>query len=80
MKKVGAYEAKTHLSRLLDRVAKGEKVSISRKGVPIAMLVPASPVGKPSPVETIRKIRETRRGVELKGDSLKEMIRAGRRF
>lgn len=37
---VGAYEAKTHLPKLLDRVAKGEEIVITRNGVPVAKLVP----------------------------------------
>ena len=44
MKTVGAHEAKTHLSQLLDEVAKGETVTITRHGVPVASLVPASDV------------------------------------
>jgi prevent-host-death family protein len=37
---VNVYEAKTHLSRLLERAAAGERVVISRAGKPIADLVP----------------------------------------
>lgn len=40
MKTVGAYEAKTHLSQLLDDVAAGESITITRHGVPVARLVP----------------------------------------
>jgi prevent-host-death family protein len=36
---VNIHEAKTHLSRLLQRVAEGEEVTIARAGVPIARLV-----------------------------------------
>lgn len=41
---VNIHEAKTHLSRLLDRVAGGEEVTIAKAGKPVARLVP---VGKP---------------------------------
>lgn len=37
---VNIHQAKTHLSRLLQRVAAGEEVTIARSGVPIARLVP----------------------------------------
>ena len=37
---VNIHEAKTHLSRLLQRVAEGEEVTIARAGVPVARLVP----------------------------------------
>ena len=38
-KSVGVHEAKTHLSRLLDDVAGGEEVLITRRGEPVARLV-----------------------------------------
>lgn len=41
MKTVGAFEAKTHLSALLDRVERGEEVLITRRGRSVAKLVPA---------------------------------------
>ena len=34
------YEAKTHLSHLVDRVAKGQEITIAKSGVPLAKLVP----------------------------------------
>ncbi len=43
---VNVHEAKTHLSRLLARVERGEEVVISRSGKPVARLVPvAAPPG-----------------------------------
>ena len=41
--KVNIHQAKTHLSRILQRVAQGEEVTIARAGVPVARLVPAPP-------------------------------------
>jgi prevent-host-death family protein len=43
MPKYNAHEAKTHLSKLLERVAAGEEVIIAKSGVPVARLVPAAP-------------------------------------
>lgn len=40
-KSVGVHEAKTHLSRLLERVRRGEEVVITRRGEEVARLVPA---------------------------------------
>lgn len=40
---VNIHEAKTHLSRLLQRVAAGEEVTIARSGVPVARLVAVEP-------------------------------------
>lgn len=41
MRKVGTYEAKTHLPELLKAVETGETIVITRRGTPIAQLVPA---------------------------------------
>ena len=41
---VNVHEAKTHLSRLLERVASGEEVTIAKAGKPVAKLVPAQAV------------------------------------
>jgi prevent-host-death family protein len=43
---VNIHEAKTHLSRLLQRVAAGEEVTIARSGVPVARLVAVEPMKK----------------------------------
>jgi prevent-host-death family protein len=40
---VNIHEAKTHLSRLLQRVAAGEEVTIARSGIPVARLVAVEP-------------------------------------
>lgn len=40
---VNIHEAKTHLSKLLQRVALGEEITISKAGVPVARLVPVPP-------------------------------------
>jgi prevent-host-death family protein len=42
-KSVGVHEAKTHLSRLLEDVAAGEEVVITRRGEAVATLVPVQP-------------------------------------
>ena len=40
METVGAYHAKTHLPKLIDRVQKGERITITKHGVPVAVLQP----------------------------------------
>jgi prevent-host-death family protein len=47
---VNIHEAKTHLSRLLQRVAAGEEVTIARAGVPVAKLIAAGPGSKSRPM------------------------------
>ena len=41
-REVNTHEAKTHLSRLLRRVAAGEEITIANRGVPVARLIPVS--------------------------------------
>jgi prevent-host-death family protein len=40
---VNIHEAKTHFSRLIDRVIQGEEVVIAKAGLPVARLVPLPP-------------------------------------
>ncbi len=47
---VNIHEAKTHLSRLLQRVAGGEEITIARAGVPVARLVAVEPPRTPRPM------------------------------
>jgi prevent-host-death family protein len=77
---VGSYEAKTHLPALLDKVAKGERITITRRGVPIATLEPAGARGKQDIKNVIEQIKDSRRGRTTGGMSIREMIEEGRRY
>jgi len=44
---VNVHDAKTHLSKLLERVEKGEEVILARAGKPVAKLVPIVPARRP---------------------------------
>jgi len=78
MTEIGAYEAKTHLSELLARVAQGEQIVITKHGNPIAYLVPAGN-RRTAASEVIREIRQLRKGIRLKGFRLKALMSEGRR-
>ena len=56
MQIVGSGEAKTELPRLLDRVAQGETVTITKHGVPVARLVPVEEEVKPALRQVIEEI------------------------
>ena len=79
MRRIGAYEAKTHLPRLLDEVANGEAITITKHGVAIAVLGPASPQPTRTTHEAISGLRAFRRTHSLSGLSLRELIDEGRR-
>lgn len=75
---IGAYEAKTHLAALLDRVERGEALTITRNGRPVARLVPAGP----DPADAIRAAEELRRarvGLRLDGADWRAWRDEGRR-
>ncbi len=79
MKTIGAFEAKTHLSELLDLAALGERVTITRRGKPVAMLVPLTEDPALTPLEAAASLRALRSGVTLGGLELQELINEGRR-
>ncbi len=55
---VNVYQAKTQLSRLLDRAEAGEEIIITRNGRPVARLAPLRPARKPRKLGSLRgKIR-----------------------
>ncbi len=79
MRTVGAFEAKTHLSELLDDVARGERIAITKHGVPVAFLIPARTEHQDAS-GIIAAIRRVRRGVRLKGLKVRDLIDEGRRW
>ena len=64
MERVGAYEARTHLSKLLNRVARGESLTITRHGKPVAKLVPIAN-NRDRAREAAARIFERRRHLKL---------------
>lgn len=80
MKSVGAFEAKTHFSSLLERVSRGETIAITRRGVPTAILSPIDATRSEIAERAVRTIRETRAGVRPGKMTIREMIDEGRRF
>ena len=79
MKKVGAYEAKTHLPKLLERVTKGERITITKHGVPVAVLQPPESIRKAEPKQVIAELRKFRQKHSLKGLLIRDMIEEGRK-
>lgn len=79
MRSIGAYEAKTHLPRLLDDVAKGERITITKHGVPVAVLVPPGVVRDINIDAFMTRIREFREGNVLGDVTIRELIDEGRR-
>jgi prevent-host-death family protein len=80
MTSIGSFEAKTHLPELLDRVARGEKILITRRGEPVAMLVPPSREPGENVHAVIAQMKALRRGNTLGSGTIRELIEEGRRY
>ena len=79
VKSIGSFEAKTHLSRLIDEVQKGEEYVITKRGKPVAKLTPYSNQENVMKVEDILAQFDFIRN-RIKGKvSIKEYINEGRK-
>jgi len=76
---VGAFEAKTHLSELLEKVERGDRVVITRRGKPVAVLVSPEEIEGRQVAGVIEKIRELRERVRKPYVSARELRDAGRK-
>ena len=72
METVGAYQAKTHLPKLLERVRRGESVTITKHGRPVALLVPVAVDDEERAQRAADRIRSRRR--RLGGVPLAELV------
>lgn len=81
MRYVGAFEAKTHLSRLLDSVKQGETITITKRGQPVARLVPPEFQNQERAMAAVRNIRRLRREIGWSGtiDEILALRDEGRR-
>ena len=81
MESVGTFEAKTHLTRLLERVAKGERIVITNRGKAVAMLVPPEPGVRVDVAEVGREMLAYRDRVGRRlGGSFRELAHEGHRY
>ncbi len=82
MEFVGSFEAKTHLPRLLERVARGEEFTITKHGKPVARLVPTVTIPPKSDVRhVIEELKAFSKGNTLgEGVTTRDLIDEGRRF
>ena len=90
MTEIGAYEAKTHLPALLERVRKGERFVITKHGQPVAELRPVEEHDSERARKTVAEMRKRRRalaarGVRLRkvleeGESLRDLAHSGHRY
>lgn len=79
MEVVGSFEAKTHFSALLMRVERGEEIAITRRGKPVARLIPEPTPPSHTPAEILAAFKLNRKQHRLDGISWQELRDEGRR-
>lgn len=75
---VSAFDAKTHLSQLLHEVEKGRSITITRRGRPVARLIPATEENMASMDDILTELSTIRERVKGSCD-IKELINEGRK-
>lgn len=83
METVGAFEAKTHLSELLQRVEAGSEITITRHGKPVARLVPvvdAAGDAQQRRDRTVDELMKLRKKYSLGKLKAKDLIDEGRKY
>jgi prevent-host-death family protein len=78
MRHIGAYEAKTHLPRLLDEVEAGETITITKHGRPVAILAPARREREAAGAAA-RALIAFRQAHRLDGVRIRDLIDEGRK-
>jgi len=80
MREIGAYEAKTHLPKLLERVEKGERFVITRHGRAVAELVPVARRDSEQVRKAIEDLKVFQKTHSLGGLSVRQILKAGRKY
>ena len=77
---IGSFEAKTHLSQLLEDVQDGVEITITKRGKPIALLIPyRDQTKKMNRKDIINKFNEIRKSV-TGPVNIKDMVDEGRKY
>lgn len=77
--RVSVTEAKSKLSLLLNEVGRGGEVTITKRGVPVAKLVPAYPsFDREKARRAAAGLREASQGTRLGGIKIKDLVNEGR--
>jgi len=76
----GLFEAKTHLSELVQRAEKGEEIVLTRHGAPVARLVAAQPEGKLDAAAWVARGRNLAKVPLPPGMTIRDLIHSGRKY
>lgn len=78
MDRIGIYDAKARLSELIDAVAAGGEVVITKRGKPVARLVAPEAPRKSSPARAAKRIRALCERLNIRRVNIRELIDEGR--
>jgi prevent-host-death family protein len=78
MDRIGIYDAKANLSQLIDEVSAGGEGVITRRGRPVARLVPPEAPRKISPARAAKRIRALCERLNIRRVKIRELIEEGR--
>ena len=79
---IGAFEAKTHFSRILEKVENGDDFIITKRGKPVAKIIPFTQekeMTRKEAIEAMIEMRKLYRG-NPGDDNIKDLINEGRRY
>jgi len=76
---IGAFEAKTHLAELLEQVTEGASFTITRRGIPVARLIPVGGASARVPEKLLHAFRSFQDAHPLQGVTTRQLIDEGRR-
>jgi prevent-host-death family protein len=79
-KEVGAFEAKTNLSKLLELARRGERIIITKRGIPVAQLTAVEGRDIQATAEAIDEVKAIRGRSKPGDESIRSLIQEGRRF
>lgn len=77
MDEIGAYEAKTHLPELLERVQRGERFVITKHGRPVAELLPYAGHDSETARDALKAMRAVRAALARRGVRLADILKRG---
>jgi prevent-host-death family protein len=82
MKQAGAFYVKTHLSALLEEVEKGETIEITKRGKPVARIVPVAGESdkKARALQAVEYFKNLKPEPLPKGVTIKSLINQGRKY
>jgi len=78
MERIGIYDAKARLSQLIEKVEAGAEVVITKRGRPVARLVPPAAPRKRSRAAAARRIRALCEQLDIRGVDIRRLIDEGR--